>query len=512
MSNGNTVSFYSASRVRQNLPYFVSGRAISAVGAFGSIVLVVRTLSAPDFGVFSIVIGSAILFGLLCGLGIERLIPRYLSEFRSAGAMGNAAYLAWLFLLMRILLLVPAFVALFFAWHAIGTLLDVRLDIKIFWASITYVGAFLVGKQTADTLQAVMSHREASIGFAADALIRLVVLGALALERHLTLEAAIWGYAAGAAVGAILCTGAMLRVFNARMESPFLSANRGSLDLASIVRYGRHAYIHNIAGLLLTPQALRIFCASLLGAAGIAALGFAQSISEFAKRYLPVVFLASMIEPILIGRYRDTRDFSSLNNMASVMFKINLFLLMPLVGWLGTSGQGALELVTGGKYVDQSWLLVGLLFLLAFDAHRALLHTVIMAIDATPLLVLSQLWPSVMLPGLLALVYYWGLSGLLGGLAVIMALVNVLLVRQLHSHGYDYRIDWSGIARIVANAAAGSGIGMLVVRSIGGWPGSLLAAGGVCIVFLGLGRWHQSFEPEERMLINKLLGRPLWIW
>lgn len=512
MGKGNPASFYSTSRVRQNLPYFVTGRAISALGTLGSIVLIVRQLSVSDFGVFSIVVGSSIVFGLVCGLGIERLIPRYLSELRSAGAMEKVAYLAWLFLLARMVLLLPAFLVLYLLWDLVGSMLQVELDIGIYWASIAYIGTFLLGKQSADTLQAVMSHREASFGYAVDAAVRLLVLGYLALGQALSLQTAIWSYVAGAAAGAAICLVGMLRVFAANVASPFRTDEHGSLKFASVAQYGWHAYLHNVVGIPLTPQALRIFCASLLGAAGVAALGFAQSMADFVKRYLPVIFLGSMIEPALIGRYRETKDFATLNNFASVVLKINLFLLLPLVGWLAMSGDGALELVTGGKYVEQSWLLIGLLALLAFDAHRALLHMVIMAVDATWLLVLSQFWPSIMLAGLLMLVFYQGLVGLLIGLAIIVGFVNFLLVRQLRNCGHDYRVDWPGISRIAINAAAGSAVGLLISRSIEGWPGSLLAATAVCVVFLVVGHWHKAFGADERDLINKLLGRPLWVW
>jgi len=511
MCQGNASSFFSTSRVRQNLPYLIMGRGISALGTFGSIVLIVRHLSISDFGVFSVVVGSSIIFGLVCGLGIERLIPRYLSEMRSAGAVEKAAYLAWLFLLARMTLLLPAFLVLYLAWDLVSVQLQVDLDTGIYWASVAYIGAFLIGKQAADTLQAVMSHREASLGYAVDAAMRLLALGFLALSDNFSLATALWAYFTGAAAGAAICLGGMLRIFNARIESPFRGGEHGILP-SRLAQYGWHAYLHNVGGILLTPQALRIFCASLLGAAGVAALGFAQALAEFAKRHLPVFFLGSMIEPILIGRYRETRDFTTLNSLTSVVLKVNLFLLLPVVGWLALSGDGALVLITGGKYVEQIWLLVGLLGLLAFDAHRALLHMVIMAVDATWLLVLSQVWPTILLAGLLALVYYQGLPGLLAGLTVVVALVNFLLVRQLRKYGHEYRLDWQGIARIAVNATAGSFLGLLVSRSIDGWPGSLLAAGVTCMAYLGIGYLHRAFAPEERNLINKLLGRPVWVW
>ncbi len=511
MGQGNPSSFFSTSRVRKNLLYLIIGRGISALGTFGSIVLIVRHLSISDFGVFSVVVGSSIIFGLVCGLGIERLIPRYLSEMRSAGAVEKAAYLAWLFLLARMVLLLPAFLVLYLVWGLVSAQLQVDLNTEIYWASVAYIGAFLIGKQAADTLQAVMSHREASLGYAVDAAVRLLALGLLSLSDNFSLATALWAYFTGAAVGAAICLGGMLRIFSARIESPFRGGKHG-ISPAKLAQYGWHAYLHNVGGIILTPQALRIFCASLLGASGVAALGFAQSFSEFAKRYLPVVFLGSMIEPILIGRYRETKDFAMLNGMVSVVLKINLFMLLPVVGWLAMSGDGAIALITGGKYVEQSWLLVGLLGLLIFDVHRALLNMSIMAVDATWLLVLSQAWSSVMLAGLLALVYYLGLAGLLGGLAVIVVFVNYLLVRQLRNCGHDYRPDWKGITRVGMNATVASMIGLAVSRSIEDWPGSLLAATTVVAVFLGIGYWNKVFGTEERKLINKLLGRSVWVW
>jgi O-antigen/teichoic acid export membrane protein len=511
MGEGKTASFYNTSRIRQNLPYFISGRLVSALGTFGSMVLIVRALSVADFGVFSIIVGSSIIFGMVCGLGIERLIPRYLSELRSAGMLGRAAYLAWLLLLARIILLLPAFLILYYLWDLVGNQLQVELDMEIYWASIAYIGAFLVSKQAADTLQAVMNHREAAFGYAVDAAVRLLMLVFFAIGQSLSLLPALWAYVAGASAGAAICIVGMLRLFSTRVESPF-QGGKQNISPAALVRYGWHAYLHNVGGILLTPQALRIFCATLLGAAGVAALGFAQSMTDFVKRYLPVFLVGSMIEPILIGRYRESRDFAVLNRLAAVILKVNLFLLLPFVGWLALSGDGALALITGGKYLKQSWLLVGLLILLAFDAHRALLHTIIMAVDATWLLVVSQVWPTVMLVGLLALVYYEGLGGLLAGLTVIVVFVNYFLILQLRKCGHAYRLDWRGIVRIAVNAAAGSFLGMLVSWSIGGWLGSLLAAVVVCIVYLGIGYWHKVFGPDERNLINKLIGRPIWVW
>ena len=227
---------------------------------------------------------------------------------------------------------------------------------------------------------------------------------------------------------------------------PDASSAANALSPKAVAQYGWHAYLHNLG----TPDSsgpqnhLRLY----VGATGVAALGFAQSMAEFVRRYLPVNFLISMIEPIFISRYRADKDFGALDALVSVIFKINLFVLAPLVSWLAFSGEGVLDLMTGGKYLDQLWLLIGLLVLLAFESHRTLIHLIVMAIDETWLLVMSQFWPLAMLAGLLVLIVFYGLAGFLAGLSGISAFINLYLVYRLRQKGYPYRPDWKNIARI----------------------------------------------------------------
>lgn len=503
------LNYYSTPRIRQNLRYFVTGRVLGALGTFAATVLVVRHLSVADYGVFTTAVGSSIVFGLTFGLGIERLIPRYLSDLRSKGDMRGVALLSWAFLLARVALLLPAFLLVHASWDLISDAMRIQLDARVYWGLIAYIGAFLIGKQSSDTLQAILCHREAAFAFVADALVRVAILVFFVWGEGMSLEVALWAYVAGAISGALISLVGMFRHFADVHDTTTASEKISS---AAIFRYGWHAYLHNLGGILLTPQALRIFCATLLGAVGVAALGFAQSMTEFVRRYLPVNFLISMIEPIFISRYRETGDFKTLEAFTSIIFKINLFFLAPLASWLAFSGHDALDLMTGGKYLDQLWLLIGLLLLLALESHRTLIHLVIMAVDETWLLVMSQFWPLAMLAILLGLVVLYGLPGFLCGLGGIAVFINTYLVLQLRRKGYPYRLDWRNIARICMNAAVAGGAGAIVSTQLGGWIGSLLAAMTVAVVFLGIGFFWRTFSVAEKKQIDRLIGRPLWVW
>lgn len=506
---GEDSSYYNTTRIRRSLRHFISGRMVGALGAFAATILVVRHLSVADYGVFTTAVGSSIVVGLVFGLGIEKLIPRYLPELRSRGDLREMALLGWVFLLLRMFLLLPAFVLLYLCWDLIADAMRIDPDASVYWGLIAYIGAFLLGKQASDTLQAILCHREAALGLVADALVRVAILGGFAWYGGLTLNVALWAYVGGALTGALVCLGGM----RLRFAAPGIVPKSGmKIESASLVQYGWHSYLHNLGGIPMTPQALRIFCATLLGAAGVAALGFAQSLTEFARRYLPVNFLIGMIEPIFISRYRETRDFKSLELLVSVMLKLNLFILAPMVSWLAFSGRGALDLMTGGKYLDQMWLLIGLLVLLALESHRTLIHLVIMAVDETWLMVMSQFWPLAMLVALGALVIGYGLTGLLGGLAGIALFVNVYLVRRLRDKGYPYRPDWKNIARMALYATAAGMVGEFVGGHIGGWAGSLVAAATVATVFLGIGTFWRTFSPDEKNVIDRLIGKPLWAW
>jgi len=472
-------------------------------------VLVVRHLSISDYGAFTIAVGSSILFGLICGVGIERLIPRYLSELQARGEISSLARLSWLLLLARIVFLLPAFAITYLSWDLICHIMRIELQHDYYWVLISYVAAFLVGKQCADTLQAILRNREAAFGSGADALVRLGVLGYFSWRDELSLVIALWAYIAGAAIGAAVCVSAMWRHF---VYSSDKSKTKGIIEYPVLLRYSWHAYLHNLGGILLTPQALRMLCASLLGAVGIAALGFAQSLVEFVRRHLPVNFLTTLIEPIFIGRYRETKDFNLLNTFTSVILKINLFILAPFVCWTAISGYGILSLITAGKYLDSIWLLVVLLTLIAFESHRTLLHLIIMAVDETWLLVMSQFWPNVFLFLLLAGVYFFGLVGFVVCLGFISVFNNIYLIRNLRRRKYAYEVDWRNISKLCFLSLVGSGVGFIVSQNIEGWLGSLTAAVVTSVIFLVTTYITKAFSSAERDLINRLIGRPLWVW
>lgn len=509
MMDEQEATLYSGARVRRSLKFFVSGRVIAAVCAFLATVLVVRELTINEYAAFVLAIGSPIVFGLICGLGMERVIPRFLPELHSQGKRHELANLSWMLLLARVLLLTPAFLALYLLWNLILQQVSIELPVSYLPLLIAYIVAFLVTKQTADTLQALLHNREASLATSADALTRLGTLYYFAWFDGLNLQTALWSYIAGAVVGGITGIVAM----SSHLPLATDPARRGfGLPLNDLLKYSSHAYLHNLGGILLTPQALRIVCAPLLGATGTAALGFAQSMVEFFRRHLPVNFLIGMIEPILIGRYRETRNFGLLNSYASAILKVNLFLLLPFSCWLAMAGDSAIALVTGGKYLDSIWLLAGLLILLALEGHRTLLHVIIMAVDETWLLVLSQFWPNVLLVVLVSAVYIFGLQGLLAALAGIFLFVNIYLARLLRSKGHDYMLDVAGVARLGLLSLLAGCTGVLVDQAIDGIEGSLAAGIATLTIFLVGAYRFKAFSATERDIINRLIGRPVWLW
>lgn len=502
-------ALYSGTRIRRSLKFFVSGRVIAAVCAFLATVIVVRELTINDYAAFILAIGSPIVFGLICGLGMERVIPRFIPELHSQGKRQELANLSWMLLFARVLLLTPAFLVLYLLWNLILQLVSIDIPVSYLPLLIAYIVTFLVAKQTADTLQALLHNREASIATSADALTRLGMLYYFVWFDGLNLQTALLSYIAGSVVGGIAGILAMLSLLPPVTRPAKLGVG---LSIGELLKYSSHAYLHNVGGILLTPQALRIVCAPLLGATGTAALGFAQSMVEFVRRHLPVNFLIGMIEPILIGRYRETRNFTLLNSYASAILKVNLFLLLPFACWIAFAGDSAVALITGGKYLDSIWLLAGLLILLALEGHRTLLHVIIMAVDETWLLVLSQFWPNVLLVVLVSAIYFFGLQGLLAALAGIFLFVNIYLARSLRSKGHNYMLDSNGMARLGVLSLLSGCTGVLIDQAIGGLEGSLAAGVTTLTIFLVGAYRFKAFSAMERDIINRLIGRPIWLW
>jgi hypothetical protein len=218
-----------------------------------------------------------------------------------------------------------------------------------------------------------------------------------------------------------------------------------------------------------------------LGPEAAAPLGFARNLAEQVRKYLPSEFLLGIVRTLLVVRYAAEGDRRKLGLRASLIYKINLLCLLPLLVLCAARGAELGAFLSNGRYPDAHWLLTGWLAVLVILAHRRLTdlmaHTLGRSAATTRANFIMLVTPPLLL--LVAPQQHW--SWLFAVLVAAETAYSALVLRQLRSADWHYRPDWLGLLKFGV-------AGLLAAVVLAGLPGGadavhlaldLLAATGV---------------------------------
>ncbi|HKO89352.1 MAG TPA: hypothetical protein VJU83_12665 [Burkholderiales bacterium] len=495
---------YGAKRVRRSIKHYLFGRGIAAVASFFVALLLVRELSVADYA------GYTALSGLLIGLmifsngGFERVIPRYFPELRVMGAEGQLRRFCWFLMGVRFLLLLLVLTPLLFAFHWLSTRLSIPGDSALMWAFLCYAAMFGMQQHTDNCLQALLEQRAATQGNAIDWFSKLfALLFCYFYFGQLSLVLCVWIFACTAGLSWLYMFWRLYQHLKAQPD-PGLKA----LNPKQVARMAGYSYLLPIAGFHAAPSAGKLLAAYLLPTAAVAMVGFAQSFTQFLKRNLPARLMLGVIEPAIMARYAETKDFSQTVRLVGIVLKLNLFILVPIAAWISLNGKPIIELFTGGKYGDSAWLIGCYMLILIMESHRLILHLITNAVEQSQLLLQSNLASMIFLPLTIIAANQFGLIGLVACLLAISFSRNFYVVFALRRRSFFYAPDWMGIMRIAVTGGAAAVAGNLVPRLFG--TGVAIAVASAIfsgLLYLGLSLLFKPFTQLERDTVNNFLGK-----
>jgi len=509
--DGPAPGYYSAPRVRRSLGHFLVGRGVTACASVAVAVLLVRHLSVADYAGYTALSGLLMLLVIASNGGLERVVPRYFPVLRQRGAEAELRVFFWRLLGLRVALLLACLGVLALLQAQLTSWLSVPAQGGLAAAFGVYVLGFGLSLHLSRCLQSLLLQREASTGMALEWILKAAALGALLVrDGALLLTDAIWVHGVTACLGAAYMLIRLAAHLRARGTGP---VRERVLDYRRVARMGLDNYLQTLAGLHTTPAAGRLLAAHLLAASATATLGFAYAVAGILRRYLPANLLIGLIEPSIMARHSEASDFRRTAELAGMVLKFNLFILAPAVAWLCLSGRPLVEWVTDGKYGEGVWLIAVLMVVLMLQSHRLVLQILANAVEQSRLLVQSNL---VSLPLVLvaaAGAWAFGAAGLIGGILLILVFRDAYLGARLGAAGYPYASDWRGLGRIGAFAGlAGAGGALASAAWSEGAAGSLLACLVTASLFLALSYVWKPFTGAERATLNRVLGKPLFVW
>jgi O-antigen/teichoic acid export membrane protein len=427
------------------------GRMFAAVFSFAVNIIIVRAMTESDYADYVTLAGLQLTLLLVVSLGLERTISRFASEGTTSWPQ------KWLSNLLEsaILLRLAFLIALAFIFTLASNWLALTFHLRgwannalAFWV---YTIAFGIYELLQIAAQCFMLQRSIRTSLAIQWGGRFfIVIAILLLHETLTLIEVLWIFAITASISCIT----LVIPINNHVRSRPLRINNdksGKYNVWPIINLAWHNYLEKLASIPTSAGFFRLIAANSLPATSIASYGFYQMLSGIVQRYMPTTIVQGMLEPAVAGRYATGESSAKIGIILSAVFKINLIVLAPILGWLIICGGDLIGLLTGGKYVDQAWALALVTLALVPGGLWQILIAYANAISKSSVLAGTSVYSALLvIPLIIAVNYYpeHGLLMLAAAAPLLGAFQSIMVLINLNKIGQPCLLDFNGIARI----------------------------------------------------------------
>ncbi|MFZ5526157.1 MAG: beta-1,6-N-acetylglucosaminyltransferase [Pseudomonadota bacterium] len=436
---------------------FLLGKFSSSLFGFLAMVFVVRGLSIKEFGQYSILI-ALVEFGVaLAGFGGAQVLLRYVPDLFGRSQKAALDRLVSMVVSLRSLLLLLLLVLVFACSNIIASTVglgDAIRAFEFFLLIVFFRGTLYLLSQV---LESTLHQGWAQFGFSASAIVRLIGVLYLTHTSELTLMHVIWLEAAADALAVIILIFAIAKEGLAGGERNPESTEMGKAWLRenaqAILRFALAGYLQHLAILPYGGHTNRLVGGAILGPVAMAAYGFAQSLYEYIKRYLPAQLLMGAVRPIVLARYDLTKDFGSAASFCSQILQINILMCAVIAVAAGVGGVHAFSALSNGKYgLDALIIFMALLMVLVLETQRQQIDLLVQITRRYQDLIFSNAIISSSI--ILAAVSVQLVGGVAFPLANLLglAVANWVANRKIEEKSGELHFDWLTTCRILVGA------------------------------------------------------------
>ncbi|MFA5983228.1 MAG: oligosaccharide flippase family protein [Methylococcaceae bacterium] len=437
---------YGHERVKRGIINFLVGKGVSAVSGFFAMLLVVHGLSIADFAAYSVVVALVEVFNAITGFGFTHIILRYVPELYANSRFHTLrATLSFLFGVRTIILIVALGTVWFFS-HRVSAWIGLEHFIPEFQAFLVVVGfrssnQFLTQILESTLHQGVVQSANSLVNIG-----RCIGMVWLGSEASVNLLNVVWLEAFCEVLSTIVMLAGIFSVIWLNRSNPddthshWYQSNRQQL-----IRFATFAYLQHLATLPFGGTINRLVGGAMLGEQAMATFGFAQSLYEYVKRYLPTQLLIGLIRPVIVARYTTTGSFSSVAKLCEQFYQVNFALLAGLLAIFWVDGESIMTVISAGKYAESgtsAMILCALLMFIVFETQRLVLELLAQMVEHYEVMVLSNLILSFSVFGGIAAIPWLGAIAFPLANSLAIFLTNIWVMFQLSSLGYPYQHDW----------------------------------------------------------------------
>jgi len=445
---------YGRDRVVRGLLHFLLGKGISSIAGFLGIVLVIRLLPVDQFASYSVLVALVETLTAVSGLGLAHALLRYVPElYAQHYQQALRRYVGGSVLLRSGVLLLATLLAFLWSNH-LAPLIGLGDEIGPFRLFLLLVFVRSTSQFLSQILESTLHQANAQFAFSLSAVTRLAGMLYLSNGHDVRLLDVIWVEVASDVLGLLVMLYGVLHMLRQGAEGSAIPADDAHWlrrHLRQIGRFALAGYAQHLAILPYGGNTNRLVGGRMLADVAMASYGFAQSLYEYVKRYLPAQLLVGLIRPVVVARYAQQRNFADAARISGKVLQINMLCIGAAFVGLAVGGPEAIKWMSAGKYgTEVAVILLALFVVLLLETQRQQLELLVQTVEIYKVLIPSNivLAASVLLAVLM--LPAWGAVSF--PLANIIGLVvaNAWVQRRMDAFGFRFRHDWFTSAQVLA--------------------------------------------------------------
>lgn len=437
---------YGATQVRLGMIHFATGKGVSSIAGFLAMIMVVRLLSIESFAAYSVLTAFVEILNALSGLGLAHVLLRYVPElYTKHYRVALRALIVRATLLRGSILVIISLVCYLLADTTISTV-GLGNAVDAFKVFLLVVVLRSTTQFLSQILESTLHQGLAQLAFAVGAVARLGGMVALSTRGDINLVNVIWIEAIADTLALLVAGYGVIKV---AVSSPALE-NASTNDktwfashFRALIRFSANGYLQHLAILPYGGHTNRLIAGNILAPVALANYGFAQTLYEYVKRYLPAQLLVGLIRPIVVSRYVIKKDFAAAARLCGQVLQINLLLMGAGFALLTVVGPDLLRFISNDKYgSDATFLIAALFVVLILETQRQQLELLVQTIEKYQLLIPSNLLLSCSAFLAIVIVPLFGAIAFPLTNAIGLVAANEWVRRRMCDIGAKFTHDW----------------------------------------------------------------------
>jgi O-antigen/teichoic acid export membrane protein len=417
---------YDRSKARRSLFDTITYRIASQVTTLIGYVVLVRSMSKQDFGVFNLLYSFIPLVGTAASLGLEQTLRRYQPEYLRHGNVDAAAWLVKRVALLRFGTNLVVLSAVLLAWNRVAPYFDLgpyKIQFEFFCVLILL---HFQSQILQLTLASHMLHRFSVGSVALLSFGKLIWYSILALTGALTLRNAIYADTFAYAVIYVFLRFMYYRECSAKAAAEAQPYSPSRDERRRLLRYGLFNNFNDAGTLLLDSRIDNFFIAAFMNSVAVGIYSFYMRLTEMALNVLPGRLFDNIIQPMFFAVKPAEAD-SRLPQYFSFLLNANLLVLWPIVAFSVAYHSEIVLAIFGGKFVEQSWLLPVVLGFAVVNCFSTPVALVAQYEEKPHIQLLSKVFAIYNVIALLVLIPRLGLYGAALGIGSAQILKNLFV-------------------------------------------------------------------------------------